>query len=486
MPDDPLEFWRMLRANDPQEAKVFEQFLVETGRADPLVIAREKRQEEFKSGRLGRRMERENLNEAEMLQAEREIDRDTGIRGAGVRGLGAMTSLIRDIPGAEMAAAGMRSVVRGQPYAEALGDIREAGQAVNPVVRGGLRFTGGGMAAGAIPGSPAMQGAAYGALQGGLTADPGQTGVERGAKAAIGGAVGGAIGKAMDVGGTLLRARRNPGYEKLTERLVQRRSAAVDPLYQQAEREGMQNLSSPLTPELRTLLDEPYVKDIVRELRKNPDLRNLPVNHPKILKEISQGLTDLQSGATAQNSNMAGVVQNTAKALKGQYASAVSGARGPMPTMARANQEYAAQSELGDALARGADAMSLSSRSGNALSSLEALAERGPESLMRYLKTASPEAREFAARGAEAAIQRPIATGGVVGMANPLRTVQRVSAFDGGDLLRRIDQFREPTAGRTLMEFLQSGGIAAGSPSLTREQAREELERRAVSRRGRP
>jgi len=464
--------------NQMDEAAQYEQYLRETGQEH--AIGQATRQAEYQSGRLGRRMERLNTNDREMADAEIAAERNTsGLRGAGIRGLGAITALGRDIPGVEALQAGARAgastlgerlglPVEGQSYGEALGDIRSAQAEVNPVSRVGLRMIGGGLAAGALPGSQAAQGAKYGGLLNLLDAEPDKTFGERLLTGAVGAGLGGAFGKVTDVGGTMFRARRNPGYEELSAGLQNQRTAATRPLYAQAEREGFQNMTTPITPELDAALNEPDIARIVKMLQQNREFRDMPVNDPRFLSEISQALTDAQRRALMPTAadNLTDVAARNYGAAKQQFGEAVSGPRGPMPTFGGANAEYAAQSGLQDAMARGADAMSLGARSGNALSSLEALAERGPRSLLEYLKTASPQARELAVSGAEAALKRPLASGGVVGMVNPLRTVQRASILDGGNMLREMDKFRAPSTKRSFAQFLQNAGVAGATPAM--------------------
>jgi hypothetical protein len=87
--------------------------------------------------------------------------------------LGGVASLARNIPGAEALQAGARSLLRGQPYTEALSDIRGAEDTANPWVRRGNALVGGLLSAGAAPGSGVVaQGAGYGAASGLLNADP--------------------------------------------------------------------------------------------------------------------------------------------------------------------------------------------------------------------------------------------------------------------------------------------------------------------------
>lgn len=109
--------------------------------------------------------------------------------------LGGIASLVRDIPGAEAAQAGVRALVRRQPYREALSDIRGAEDSAPSVVRNGNRLLGGGIAAAVLPGGPALKGAQYGALTGALSSDPNSGLESRGIQAGTGAVAGALVGR---------------------------------------------------------------------------------------------------------------------------------------------------------------------------------------------------------------------------------------------------------------------------------------------------
>ena len=92
----------------------------------------------------------QNVNEAEqtanplpLSRRERVNETEGGIGKAlaglgldlGREQLGGIASIAKDIPGAEAAQAGARSFFRGQPYAEALGDIRGAEESAPALAR---------------------------------------------------------------------------------------------------------------------------------------------------------------------------------------------------------------------------------------------------------------------------------------------------------------------------------------------------------------
>lgn len=111
---------------------------------------------------------------------------------------GGVAALLRSVPGGEAAQAGVRSVVRGQPYAQAREDIRDAEATANPWVRNLNSLAGGGIAAAALPGGAVRQGASFGALNALGDSDPTKnlkTRVDKaGAEMVVGGAAGGLFG----------------------------------------------------------------------------------------------------------------------------------------------------------------------------------------------------------------------------------------------------------------------------------------------------
>lgn len=472
----PHEYLMYLRDTGQHAlADEYEQYLRETGQEQMIGLAN--RQREFLSGRMERRVARENLNEREMLEAEQAMDRErSGLRGAATRGLGAATSLIRDIPGAEAAAAGVRAVARGQPYAEALGDIREAGEQVNPVVRGVNRFVGGGMAGAAIPGSPAMSGAAYGGLLNLLGADPDQSLTERGVKAGAGAAVGGALGKVADVVGTGIRAFNARPIEQQIRQLEAARSASSGPLYRAAMQEGAEVAGGfPVrTPQMQEFLQSPDIQAITQNLRGLREFADVAPDDPRMLDAIYKVLSDQQKAVGKQlavndpsRPNLGRFTGRDIGAAKQQALEAMSGPSGPMPSYATAVDEFARGSRQIDAAKRGYQAMRTASSAGG---SPENLVKRGPESLIDWLREVGPEYTPQAVEGALGSIRRNVGAAGPTGLLNPLRTIGRNALFDGGAVLRQIEATAEPTVRRTLLDFLQDAAIAGATPALGSSQ----------------
>jgi hypothetical protein len=171
-----LQYYR--ETGQTEEAAQYETYLKETGQYKGAPVDRKAHARD-----VARRMTSANEMEAAQLP------------NTASQVLGMFASLGREIPGVEMAQAGARSVVRGQPYAQALSDIRGAESDTPKALSIPARIAGGGMAAAAIPGGPVLQGARYGILNGLLGAEP--TSVkDRLHDAALQGSVGAIAGKA--------------------------------------------------------------------------------------------------------------------------------------------------------------------------------------------------------------------------------------------------------------------------------------------------
>lgn len=194
MQDDPMLRLRYFQETGQSgEATKYEQYLRETGQFSGGSSIHD----EYKSGRLAKRMQRENANDTDLANAE--------TPSYGEQALGGLASLARDIPGAEVVQAGVRSLVRGQSYPAALNDIRGAEEDAPAASRNINKVIGGGLAVAAIPGGPVLQGARYGILGGLLAADPANV-KDRLHNAATQGAIGAAVGKAGELIGTGVRA----------------------------------------------------------------------------------------------------------------------------------------------------------------------------------------------------------------------------------------------------------------------------------------
>lgn len=194
--------------------------------------------------------------------AENERDAEPG---TGTQLLGTAASLARDIPGAEAAQAGLAAVVNRKPYREALRDIHDAEESAGAA--GTIaRIAGGGLAAAAIPGGPALSGARYGVLNGLLQANPDADLKERLHDATIEGGVGAAAGAIAPRVVNAIRAARAPSREVVRLASKNAMRAADETAYGIAAREGAANSTVHEAAAPQRLLT---VRDEAGRLRRN-------------------------------------------------------------------------------------------------------------------------------------------------------------------------------------------------------------------------
>lgn len=218
--------------------------------------------EEYRSGRLERRMARLNQNDREMAEAE--------TPSMGERIGGNLANLIADVPGGEALVAGLGRL-KGQSYTDSRQALDRARASSPAGVRIPARLTGGVASAMVIPGSPAMQGARYGVASGLLDADP-EAGIpERLQSAATKGTVGLVTGKATDkILNTARPLVRSLGTKLPDENLVTRdevRTQLSAPLYEKFRQLGDLGRS----PKLDKLLDLPIIKTALNTVKGESD-----------------------------------------------------------------------------------------------------------------------------------------------------------------------------------------------------------------------
>lgn len=159
---------------------------------------------DYESGALQRRTARLNQNDVEEADAVPVSIPEAFARSYAATG----ASFLKDIPGAEAAQAGARSVVRGQSYEDALKDIRGNEDIMPAGTRIPARLAGAAISVGAaapfIPAGALASGAIVGGAHGLAEADP-VSPIQR-AYDTAGGAIGGAAaGGAMKVGGAVVK-----------------------------------------------------------------------------------------------------------------------------------------------------------------------------------------------------------------------------------------------------------------------------------------
>lgn len=161
-------------------------------------------------------------------QGDEEVARSEEIANAppAARALGAVASLARDIPGAEAAQAGLRSLAEHQSYSDALSDIHVAEDAAGPASTL-ARMVGGGLSAAALPGSAPIQGARFGMLHAMLQADPNADLSTRLYGAITEGGVGAATGALAGIIGGAVRASSTPTQNVLVGLVTPRAAVAA-------------------------------------------------------------------------------------------------------------------------------------------------------------------------------------------------------------------------------------------------------------------
>lgn len=293
---------------------------------------------QYRSGELAKRMSRENANDQEAVDAD-------GPSYA-QQALGGIASLARDIPGAEALQAGARALTRGQSYGEARNDIRSAEESAPSVVRNANRVIGGVVGAAALPGSPVVQGATYGAAGGLLQSDP-DAGVGTRAKdAAIGGTVGAVAGKLGDAGTNLGRivAAKTLGRQALVRKAAMQ--AADKVAYGAAEAEAA--AAGGTSPAIQSALEQPDIKpfaDVIRQSRTHAGSDDATVLREayKLMSERQGSLAsrmvnanDFKAGTSLEKADITGAKQellNAAEAPTPTGRPAVQTAQSPAPSL---------------------------------------------------------------------------------------------------------------------------------------------------------
>lgn len=295
-----------------------------------------------------------------------------------------LANISRDIPGAEAAQAGVRSIARGQPYREALGDIRQATDALPTIARVAPRMAGAALAGAVMPGSTALrQGAAFGALSGLTEASPDVDVSSRVGRALGQAAFGGAVAKSAQVAGTVARSLMAPS--RPAQLLEQRATTAREstPLYTEFKNLG----ELPKTEALDEILSLPIVRTAMRTVKaESPRLRNLPDTDARVLDAVYKRVGN--RAFTAKHGFEPG--EATASLLN-----AIDEASGGM--YRPAVQAFRAGSQQSAAVQRGARAAQIAASPGG--SSMKSALEESPEALAEWAKTATPQQRRAAIQG---------------------------------------------------------------------------------------
>jgi hypothetical protein len=250
---------------------------------------------EYASGALGKRMARENANDAEAAAVPDEGTSNSTI-GAFGRSLAATgANIAQGIPGMEATEAGARALVRREPYRQSLAEIQNATNKIPTPLRVGEKIAGALPVAAALPASPALSGAIVGGADEALGANPDESLTERGVRTAVGAATGAVAGKALDkamtVGKALVPASMG-GAGPTADRLLQMqadRAQAASQLYRKALDEGHGNAP---TQAVIDYINEPEIADRIAKLRELEPLKNLAPESPDMLDALYKSFSD--------------------------------------------------------------------------------------------------------------------------------------------------------------------------------------------------
>lgn len=306
------------------------------------------------------------------------------------------------IPGVEAAMAGagaLGSKLTDNPlsYRESLETLREETGRIPT----GRRIAGKALGSVAVlpflPANPAAAGAAFGAADQLLDADPNEGLGERSLEAALAGAAGAVAGKGASVamaGGRALLAQPTA---KVLDKLVSQKAKVAGPLYRTALREGQGRTAS--SSAIQNALQKPDIKEIVAELKKTRQFANVADDAPEMLDAVYKVLSDraglakrAAEAVSPNRPNIGRYRREDIKAAQEELMDAMAGGStvpGPMPTMRKAVETFAKESRKEEAVKRGHDVVR-SAQNKNVLAA-KSLKNIGPEAFEKYLKTAPPE-----------------------------------------------------------------------------------------------
>lgn len=361
-----------------------------------------------------------------------------------------LANVSRDIPFAEAAQAGVRAVARGQSYREALGDIRQATDALPTTLRVAPRIAGAALAGAVMPGSTALrQGAAFGALSGLSEASP-DVGVGDRVQRALGqAALGGAVAKGAQVGTAAFRAMRTPSRaaqliagEEATER-------AAGPLYRQFQAMG----ELPETPALQEILELPIVRRAVQTVKEeSPNLAKLADTDAQVLDAVYKRIGN--RAFTSQFGYQAGEARQALLSAIDDAAAEKIILTGQGVLYSQPVGAFRSGSQLMEATQRGAQAFQ---RGGTPTggTTMEAALEESPEALARWARTASPQERQAAISGVLAGIRQR----GAVDILTPFGLRQGFTllpglrrASTGADIIEEVERMMPRRAVRRTAE----------------------------------
>lgn len=370
---------------------------------------------EYASGALQKRMQGANARDAANA-ADPDATSVGGPAAFGHSLAATGANVAQGIPGMEAVQAGARSLVRRQPYREALGDIRGQTEKIPGALRVGERIAGSLPLLGVLPGSAAASGALIGGAEQALSADPDRGLVNRAVTGTLGAAGGAALGKGAEMAMTAGRAAL-PSLNPATRLLQMQadRAGSAQKLYAAAMSEGQGHTA---TPAIKQFLAEPDIAEIVGELQQTRPFQSVAHDSPEMLDAVYKTLSDraqvVKKGLSSVNPSRPNIGRFTGKDIamaKSDALDAMSGGAsmpGPMPSYRAAVSDYAQRTGDMEALRRGYDAQRLV-QSGN-LPTGRNLTRNTPEALGEWAQNAPLSQRQAASDGTLGAARSALAS----------------------------------------------------------------------------
>lgn len=381
--------------------------------------------------------------------------------GIGSKLLGVIASVNRKIPGAEAAQAGIRSLVRGQSYREALDDIHGAEDAAPAWATKPVELAGGVLSAMAIPGGAALSGARYGALNALASSNPDANVADRLHNAAWEAPLGALAGKAGEKLSPLVRSRipvkmggpRSPGTVALEHKAEV--SAADRMAYGRAANEGAGAMT---TPEVTAALNAPDIQPFVKAIRGSRSFQG--ADDATVLREAYRQMTERQGqliGKLSGKDFKAGTSLEQADIGLAKQELKAAGAT-MMPSFPGAVAQHAAKMGERDSFRAAADATRRITR--------------GVQPAAKNLEANSPEAFAQMISGMKAG-EAKTATEGVLGTlknqtgfrANPLKLFGLGPAVQKSARVAPYMNALDSKTGSNATEILRSLGITVGVPT---------------------
>lgn len=219
-----------------------------------------------------------------------------------LQALGVLSSLGRDIPGAEAVQASAGSLVShltGKPrsYAESLKDIRAAEDAAPKIATVPARIAGGTLAAMTMPGGAVRQGLTYGAAKGAFQSDPDAGIGERAKDAAIEGTLSAVGGKVAEGLGNVARTAIAKSSGRVAQELDDAITAANVANYGKAAEEGVAAGGS--SPPLAKALARPRIAKYVDLVRDGEE--GSPTSDAEVARDVLKRMSKHVRGLKKKN-----------------------------------------------------------------------------------------------------------------------------------------------------------------------------------------